>query len=228
MKKLFFVTLIASMALLASAQQVQEKPYIEVGGKASRLVEPNRVEVRITLSEAVSKGKVKLAELESQLATALKQAEVDASKQLVVISQSSTSQKRATAYQYKTYLLTLTSADEVATVFEAFAANSVQNASISRMYNTDQEKIVKELQIEAMKNSQQTALNLTSAIGQTIAGAIQIQYWSNDIPPVGYSSDNMLRSKAVVESEELPSDLKLRPIDVRCSVTVRYALLTLQ
>ncbi|MEF9950716.1 MAG: SIMPL domain-containing protein [Mucinivorans sp.] len=230
MKKLLFVTLLASLSMMASAQITQiaqETPYIEVRGTASRLVEPNRIEVRITLSEAVDKGKTSLSTLESQLATALKEAAIDVPKQLVVVNQSSTAQKRNSAYQFKTYQLTLTSAEQVAAVFAAFANNSVKDAAINRMYNINQRQINQELQVEAMKNSLETAQNLVQAIGQTIGRAIQIQYWSNDNSPVGFSADNMLmRAKApsLEQGEELPSDLKLRPQKMECAVTVRYSL----
>lgn len=224
MKKLILASLMAIFALGAAAQQQLDVPYIEVQGKATRLVEPNRVEVRITLSEAPSKGKVKLESLESQLATALKQAGVDASKQLVVLSQSSAAQKRSSAYQFKSYLLTLSSADEMSAVFDALAANNVQDASVVRTYNTDQAAIDKEMQVEAMKNSQEMAQNLAAAVGQTIGKAIQIQYWNNT--PAPFLSDNMLMrsAKVAVEGAELPDDVKMRPINAQCNVTVRYLL----
>lgn len=227
MKKLIFFSLLSIMALAAVAQTTDTTPYVEVQGKASRLVEPNRIEVRISLSEAVSKGKVKITELESKLATALQQANVDASKQLVIVSQSSAAQKKTGVYQFKNYLLTLSSPEEMSALFDALAANGIQDASVGRMYNTNQDQIDKELQAEAMLNSKQVAQNLAKSVGQSIAEAIQIQYWANG-PSVNYGSENMLlmRAKSAdVTMSSLPEDLTMRPINVQVSVTVRYLLL---
>lgn len=224
MKKSLLVSLFALIAIGAWSQSNEQTPYVEVRGVASRLVEPNRVEIRITLSEADSKGKVKLATLESALATALKAADIDVSKQLVVVSQSSGAQKRNGLYQFKTYALTLTTAEQVASVFDAFAAQGVQNAEVFRTYNVDQKQIESELQVEAMKDSQKTAKHLMSALGQTIGSAIQVQYWSNYAPEavIGYG---VRRSKEDVSlNAVLPDNLSLKPINVQVSVTVRYLL----
>lgn len=225
MKKLIFLSLLAIMALGATAQEQDNMPYVEVRGTASRLVEPNRIEVLVSLNEADSKGKIKLSELESDLANALKKSGVDASKQLVISSQSSSAQKKSGSLQFKNFLLTLTSANQLDEVFEAFASSGVQNAQIMRMYNVDQKSIVAELQVEAMTNSMQTAQTLALAIGQKIGSAIQIQYWDNPISPI-YMSDNMLRTKSagMESAPELPDDVKLKPINMQVSVTVRYFL----
>lgn len=225
MKKLIFLSLFAIMALGATAQGQDNTPYVEVRGTASRLVEPNRIEVLVSLNEADSKGKIKLSALESDLASALKKAGVDASKQLVISSQSSAAQKKAGSFQFKNFLLTLTSANQLEAVFEAFASSGVQNAQIMRMYNVNQKSITAELQVEAMKDSRQTAETLASAIDQKIGSAIQIQYWDNPITPI-YMSDNMLRTKSagVESAPALPDDLKLKPVNIQVSVTVRYFL----
>lgn len=229
MKKFLFLALFAATVLGVSAQTVAYKdqfPSIEVRGVAERKIEPNRVEVNIMLSEAPSKGKTKIETLESQLAGALKQADIDPSTQLVVTGASSTSQKRVGAYQYKNYRVTVHSATQLAALFDALASTEIGDASVGRLYHTDQAKIQQELQVEAMKNSQQVASNLASAIGQGIGLALSIQYWNNSPSPANF--DGMLRRAAKSSADEaapsLPSDVQLRLIELRVDVTVNYEL----
>lgn len=228
MKRNIFIALVAIMALglqSASAQNEDKTtPYIEVRGAASTTLVPNKIEVNITLSEADSKGKVKLSELENSLAKALKAAGVDASKQLVVTGQSSAAEKRNNAFQYKSYTLTLTSAEAVDAVFSAFAENGVANARMGRIFNDKQAEVEAKMKVEAILNAKKTATMLVEALGQQIGEAILVQDFSAS--PVMYDGDfGMLRaSKAANGEVSLPSDLGIRPITVQQSISVRFAL----
>lgn len=221
------IALVAFMG--ATAQTVAYKDQfasVEVRGVAERKMEPNRVEVNILLSEAPSKGKIKIDALESQLATALKQADIDASTQLVVVGASSSAQKRTGAYQYKSYRVTAHSAAQFSALFDALASTEIVDASVGRMYHSDQAKIQQELQVEAMKNSQEVATNLVSAIGQGIGPAISIQYWNNSPSPSNFDGTLRMASKSAgaESAPSLPSNVQLRTIELRVDVTVNYQL----
>lgn len=228
MKKNIFIALVAVMVLglqSATAQNGENNtPYIEVRGAASTTLAPNKIEVNITLSESDSKGKIKLSELENGLAKALKDAGVDASKQLVVTGQSSAAEKRNNAFQYKSYTLTLTSAEAVDEVFNAFAENGVSNARMGRISNDKQSEVEAKMKVEAILNAKKTATMLVEALGQKIGEAILVQDFSTS--PVMYDGDfGVLRaSKAVNGEASLPSDLGIRPITVQQSISVRFAL----
>ena len=224
MKKLLVVVLLLS-AVCASAQTTAYKdqfPSVEVRGTAERKIEPNRIEVRVALSEAPSKGKTTLSALESQLAAALAAAGVAPATQLAVVGQSSALHKKTTAYQYKNYLLTLRSSEQLDAFFEALASTEIADASVGRTYHTDEAQIRQELQAEAMKNSRQTAQNLASAIGQGVGPAISIQYWSASPSPM-FDGNSMLRA-AKAPSEASLGSVKMRQIEFKADVTVVYEL----
>lgn len=229
MKKIFLVLFFAVFGLVGSAQTVAYKDQfalVEVRGVAERRIEPNRVEVNILLSESSSKGKVRIEALEEQLAGALKQAAIDPKQQLVLVGASSAAQKRSGAYQYKNYRVTAHSASELAALFDALASTDILQASVGRMYHSNQAQIHEELQVEAMKNSQQVASTLAEAVGQSIGAAVSIQYWNSSPSPV--ANEEMVRvskfSGADQAGGDLPSEVGMRLINLRVDVTVNYRL----
>lgn len=232
MKKTMISLLAAACAVLsvatASAQTVaieQQKPYIEVRGTAKTTIAPNKIEVAVQLSELPSKGKVTLAEQEKQLATALAEAGVDVKKQLVVTSQSTSGDKRKISYQFKNYLLTVSTAEELGAVFTAFDAHGIQNAKVQRVTNDSQEAVKMQMRVEAMKNAQLTASTLAEAVGQTIGDAILVTDYNGGMDSYGNDFTMVRSAKVMMMSEAMPADLQMRPIEVEQNVTVRFLLL---
>lgn len=229
MKKQIFLAIAAIFALSASFAYAQEcnnnTPYVEVRGSASMAVEPNKIEVNITISQADSKGKTTLAELESQLAAALKKVGINDSKQLVITSQSSDAAKRNNIYQFKSYTLTVSSAQELANVFEAFAQYGVANAYVGRMWNDKQSQYEAQVKAQAMQNAQKSATVLSESIGQSIGKAIMIQDFSSSPSPMDNGGLMMSRSSfAKSDGATLSDDVAMRKINIVQSVTVRFAL----
>lgn len=201
----------------------QPQAYIEVTGTATTKLTPNKIEVAINLNEADSKGKTSLASLEQSLAKALNDAGVDTEKQLVVTDQSSSSAKRKSIYQYKSYRLTLTNASEVATVFSLLDANGIANANVIKTDHTDIKSIEQKTKAEAMQNAKSTAEALTAAIGQKIGKAIYIQDYSVSNYPV-YRTQMMSKSVMADSATGGLGDVEFQDIEVNQRVTVRFVL----
>lgn len=224
MKKLLFIALIAmSCTMVSRAQQSEQIPYVEVNGSAFKMVEPNRIEVAVCLNQADSKGKISMAELESNLAKALKAANIDAKTDLVLINQSTAAHKRNTLYEFKNYKVTLTTAAQVEALFDAFTEFNVQNTYISRQWNDKQSEIEVSLKVQAMKNAQTAATILAEALGQSIGKAIQITDYSGNNYVTLEDNVPMLAAKRNSSLEELPA-AKLQDIRVTQNVRVRFLL----
>lgn len=228
MISLFAAALAVLSVATTSAQTInveQPKPYIEVRGTAKTTIEPNKIEVTILLSELPSKGKITLSDQETQLATALTEAGVDLQNQLAVISQSKSGDKRKASYQYKNYLLTLTSGEELSGVFAAFDAHGVQNARVTRVTNDSQDETKMKMRAQAMKNARAIAETLAGAVGQKIDDAILITDISggSDYYPNDYA---MMRAapKAAMETS-MPTTIQMRPIEIEQSVSARFILM---
>lgn len=224
MKKMLLIAASFIVFTTATAQTCPpQENYVEVRGIAKTMIDPNKAEISITLSQADSKGKLSMKELEEQLAKALKEAGVNAAKQLVVTNQTSEAEKRNQAYQFKNYVLTITSAAEAQNVFDAFAANGVNNATITKVWNDNQDAIIEKLKSEAILDAQNTAKTLTGAIGQSIGSAIQITDFSYNNDVVFYDAvpRKVMASANAVES--LPT-LDFKKIRIERTVSVRFLL----
>lgn len=229
MKKMLFIAsaLLMIGAGSAWAQNNNEQiPYVEINSSADTAVMPNKFRISISISEAPSKGKTTIAELERSLATALNAAGVDIKKQLVITSQSNANGKRKDIYQYKNYLLTLTEPNQVETVFDELQANGISNASLSQSTRSDLRELQAQVRIKAMQNAQITASELAAALGQRIGKAIYIQSYSS-APEAGLV---MLRGKAAgvmtgnALSDSSLADVKFNDVRVSQNVTVRFVL----
>lgn len=229
MKKMLFIAsaLLMIGAGSAWAQNNNEQiPYVEINSSADTAVMPNKFRISISISEAPSKGKTTIAELERSLATALNAAGVDIKKQLVITSQSNANGKRKDIYQYKNYLLTLTEPNQVETVFDELQANGISNASLSQSTRSDLKELQAQVRVKAMQNAQITASELAAALGQRIGKAIYIQSYSS-APEAGLV---MLRGKAAgvmtgnALSDSSLADVKFNDVRVSQNVTVRFVL----
>lgn len=226
MKKLIITAIALIGVAFATAQncQMEQQDYVEVRGTAKVMVDPNKAEISITLSQEESKGKMTMSQLEDQLAKALKEAGVDAAKQLVLADQSSEAKKHNKGYQFKNYILTVSSATEAQSVFQAFALNGVNNASVTKIWNDKQKDIEMKLKVDAILDAQNSAKTLTGAIGQSIGKAIQITDYSYNNNFVSMDNSSFARkASAVAGVAELP-ELDFKQIRIEQSVTVRFSL----
>ncbi|WP_273496072.1 SIMPL domain-containing protein [Rikenella microfusus] len=226
MKKILFVAsalLIAGAATAQNPDMKMNRNYVEINSSADTLVAPNKFRISITISEAPSKGKTTIADLEKSLATALKASGVDIKKQLVITGQSNTDGKRKDIYQYKNYLLTLTEPTMVETVFDELQANGIANASLTQSTRSDLKELQAQVRVKAMKNAQQTAGELAAAVGQKIGKAIVIEAYSS--APEAVAMRNVLAAKSgnALQADSMP-DLNFNDVRVNQNVTVRFVL----
>ncbi len=230
MKKMLFIAsallLGASGAWAQGFDNGKQVPYVEITSSADTSVAPNKFRISISISEAPTKGKTTIAELERSLARALDAAGVDIKKQLVITDQSNASGKRKDIYQYKNYLLTLTEPAMVEAVFDELQTNGISTASLTQSTRSDLRELQASVRIKAMKNAQNTASELAAAIGQRIGKAIYIQSYSS-APETGMIMIRGLSSKAATGNaiqEDALSNVKFNDVRVNQSVTVRFAL----
>lgn len=230
MKKMLFIAsaLLMIGAGSAWAQNNNEQiPYVEINSSADTAVMPNKFRISISISEAPSKGKTTIAELERSVAKALNAAGVDIKKQLVITSQSNASGKRKDIYQYKNYLLTLTEPNQVEAVFDELQANSISDASLSQSTRSDLKELQAQVRVKAMRNAQITASELAAALGQRIGKAIYIQSYSSAPDLLNGMVRGLAMSKAATGNaiqEDALSNIKFNDVRINQNVTVRFVL----
>lgn len=227
MKKMLFIAsaLLMIGAGSAWAQNNNEQiPYVEINSSADTAVMPNKFRISISISEAPSKGKTTIAELERSLATALNAAGVDIKKQLVITSQSNANGKRKDIYQYKNYLLTLTEPNQVETVFDELQANGISNASLSQSLRSDARELRVRMRVKAMQNAQQTAAELAAAIGQRIGKAIYINAYTTITRQLGFATASVRAKNSVQTEDTIMPKVQFEDVKIEENVTVRFVL----
>ncbi len=225
-KSILALTLLLA-AVTVKAQSTTPIPFVEVSGEASTELAPNQIEILITLSEEPSKGKFSIDFQEQQLASILKSSNIDAKKHLTLRSQSSTTQKRKDAYQYKSYMLTLSNVEELREFFDEAAQSNITDVRLYRAINNRTDAVRDSLRVEAIIKAKAKATTLADALGQSISSAIQVTDYSGGGDVYNYGSQPMMlrSSKSMADSaESIPTDLELEPIKISQSLTVRFKL----
>lgn len=228
-KLLFYFAVTAMFASTASAQEqnsLSSEHYVEVRGNASKSVEPDRISVYVSLSEADTKGKVSMTQLEAAFATALEKSGVDIKSDVVMNGQSSEADKRKGSFLFKNYIVTLKSIKVVNDLFSELDINNIKTASISRAWLSNQKDVLDSLKVEAVKDAKRTADLLAEGLGQSTSRAFQII--DNNYAP-SYDEGGFYRVKAMMpNSDALESspleDVSFKKITLNQNITVRFIL----
>lgn len=223
MKKLIILAFAISTIGVSFAQDgVSDRNYVEVRGNASKSVEPDRINVRVTLSENDGKIKTPLAQLDQAFANTLKQVEVDPKTDVVLSGQSSAVDKKR-GFIFKTYIVTLKSVQKVSELFEVLQDNGINSANVANAWNTNQKEIIETLKMEAVQDAKNTAETLAKGLGQTVGKAFQI-IDNNYYQPI--DEGGFFRSKAMMaNSDSSPlEDVGFKKTTLTQSVTVRFVL----
>ncbi len=227
MKKIIIAcaALALSTTLVANSQEL--KNVITTRGHAEREIAPNIIEVSVKLSEMTSRGKLTIDELEANFALSLKEANVNPVA-VKVVAQSSKANKKTGAFQYKSFVVTLKSAEELSALFAGFAKFNVQNANVIKVWNDKYQQIADELQIEAVIDAKNDAIRIAGAINQTIGKAVLIDQGYAPRPDFGemkYAKSTMMANDAAVggaRNNTLPN--KMDNITVYQSISVTFEL----
>ena len=221
MKHLFFILsmlLTASFGFSQVTTVAHEKSYIEVEGSADTLVVPDMIYLKIEIDERMD-GKTKIA-IEDQ--------EEEMKKTLIAngisLEELSLSDANTDIVQVKwkkqvlsksNYLLKLSSAKEVAMVFEKLNDIKINNIYIEKVNHTKYNAIVKEIEIKAIKNAKHKADYLLHAIGETTGKSLIIRQNNNPYPyPL---MRTMATPNPILYDENGNTEVKVERLDIQFS-----------
>lgn len=169
-------------------ETTEEKPYIEVVGKAEKEVIPDEIYIGITLREKyVNKEKVTIEAQETKLKDAIKAIGVDL-KNLQLADAGADYVKirwqKKDVLTTKDYTLKTADAATVTKVFQELDKLEITDAKISRVAYSKIDSLRKEIKIMAIKAAKDKANYLLSAIGETLGEPLVI----NEANQSGYSN----------------------------------------
>ena len=182
MKQILTLTLgmlcMSSMSSAQNQRSIEEKPYIEVTGKAEKKIIPDEIHLSITIKERTSgKDEISVEEQEKQLKQALEDLNIPLDLLTVADAQADYIKVKWTkkdVISQSEYELKLSTAEQVANVFSKLDEIKINNAYISKVSHSKIKEFQKEVDIEAIKNAKAKADYLLAAIGQQTGTALII------------------------------------------------------
>ena len=202
--------------------------FIDITGTAKVKVIPDRAEIEITLREGDLKGKYSLKKWEDKLASALKDAGVDAKKQLSLYRQYIASAKRKDINQYKTFKLEVYTAEEAQNVMDELVKNEISSGRLTKVWCSNRAAVADSLKVEAIRNAKHDAVVLAEALGQSVGSATRINYYPSR-PAVVYR--NVMLKSAGAETMSLSADatpalpqIDFEEIEIEENVSVQFIL----
>lgn len=231
-RKLVLFTAFIALASIFTihAQDIHNRPCIDVSGKAEMFVEPDEIILSIVINEKDYSKKTTLENLEKEMIKSLKGIGIDTKKNLTVVDLSSDINhykiKKDEIKLSKTYRLKTSSAKEATTALLALEEVGISEINIAQIKCTKIEQYKDEARVIAMKDAHRKAKILTDAINQPLGKAIYIT--ENDFtnvrtyPRLMLSKANGVMEDAVAESEV--ADINFEKIKIESRVQIKFAL----
>lgn len=235
--KRFTLTIIAIVATIFAgnmlfAQNAQETNCIEVSARVEKQITPDIIYIGITIDEQNGKGKDYIETKEREMIKILQELKIDVAKNLTVQDMNSDLKKyflkKNNILATKSYTLKVSTADEVAAVFDALNNLGISNVSLTKTaISPELEKQVKdELLASAAKKAQENAAILAEAVGSKAGKVIYIQNYYNFAQP--YAANFSLRNaKSVatdgVVEESIPT-LEISKSTISINVMCRFSI----
>jgi nicotinamide mononucleotide adenylyltransferase len=163
---LIFLT---QMSLGQTQANIEQKPYIELTGRAEKKIVPDEIYLSITIKERESgRDKITVEQQEKDLRQALTDLNIPLELLTVADAQADYIRVKWTkkdVISQSEYELKLSTAQQVADVFEKLDEMKIDNAFISKVSHSKIKEYRKEVEIQAIKNAKSKADYLLAAIG---------------------------------------------------------------
>lgn len=231
MTLLFLIFLLPALLTTGQTKNFIDQPYIDVQGNADTLVDPDQIFINIMISEADTKDKIQVEDLENQMKQALHDLGVDVNKELTVSDMTSNFKnyllKGKDILKSRTYLLKVDSAEMAASVFTKLESLGISNSSIDHVDLLNKEAILKMVLSKAIQNAHGRAVALVDPLDQHVGRALNISY--NEPVATLLSGEQRLNGIVVAgyakkyRGEQLPQ-IEFKKISVSVDLDVKFAL----
>ncbi len=207
-----------------------DQPYLETSAEADTLVIPDRIYLKITISENDTKNKKSVEELENSMVQKLKNLGIDTNKQLLMNNLASNYKKyvlkTSDVMKTKSYDLLVFDGLTAGKVIQELENEDISNIQLLKTQHSQEEKILADLKKRAIIKAKKNANNIANAIGQKVGNAIFI---SDSKINLNLNSNAFLNASfgynAPKQKEEFePADLNFRKIGFSASLSATFKL----
>ena len=231
MKNLFAIISLCIVSFVFSqTKNFIDQPYLETSAEADTLVIPDRIYLKITISENDTKNKKSVEELENSMVQKLKNLGIDTNKQLLMNNLASNYKKyvlkTSDVMKTKSYDLLVFDGLTAGKVIQELENEDISNIQLLKTQHSQEEKILADLKKRAIIKAKKNANNIANAIGQKVGNAIFI---SDSKINLNLNSNAFLNTSfgynAPKQKEEFePADLNFRKIGFSASLSATFKL----
>lgn len=217
-------------------RNIEQKPYIEVTGHAEKKIVPDEIYLSITIKERESgRDKITIEQQEKDLKQVLIDLNIPLDLLTIADAQADyikVKWSKKDVVSQSEYELKLSTAKQIADVFEKLDEIKIDNAFISKVSHSKIKEFRKEIEIEALKNAKSKAEYLITAIGQQIGTALIISERNSNTSDLYIDGIQMRASRSLsgIETYEIPSHDKLngiigfRKIKLETTIYVKFEI----
>ncbi len=210
----------------------EERPYIEVTGRAENEVVPDEIYISIVIREKyVNKEKITIESQEEKLKNAVKGVGISLSN--LYLSDANADYVRVRwrtkdVLTQKDYTLKVASATEVSEIFKQLDMLEIKDAYIARVNHSKIDSLKKDMRIQAIKGAKAKADYLLNAIGEEVGKPIFISESASSQAHETMGMNNIPGVRMIGEKYEDLIDptsvIKFKKIMIEATVYVRFGI----
>jgi len=222
------ITLLLTFVTLQSFSQTKnfiDQPYLETTAVIDTLVVPDRIYLSITITEADTKGKVSVEELENRMNKKLIALGIDTKKQLFLTDAASNFKryflKSKDVLKDKSYSLMVYDAVTAGKVLVGLESIEISNVQLTKTEYSKMDQLQLQLKEKVVAKAKVQAESLLKPLNQKLGKAIYIADTNYNVYRTEMA-DFKVRNMAAQESA--PIDIDFEKIRVESRINITFAI----
>jgi hypothetical protein len=231
MKKTIVVAvgILCSLPAFAQNKNYLDQPYLETNAVVDTLVVPDRIYLSILITEADTKGKTSVEELENKMAAKFKALGIDTKKQLTLADVATNFKnyflKKTDVLKSKAYTLLVYDAQTAGKVIVGLESIDIANVQLTKTEYSKMEALQTALVGQAVAKAKLQAEAMLRPLGQNLGKALYLSDLSTNRYLQGKTAGILVRGMAMDEAQHYdPIDISFEKIEIQGSVNVIFAI----
>lgn len=228
MKNIGFTLLLTFLVLQGFSQTKNfiDKPYLETTAVVDTLVVPDRIYLSIFITEADTKGKTSVEELENRMNNKLIALGIDTKKQLSLSDVTSNFKnyflRSKDILKNKAYTLLVYDAITAGKVIVGLESIEISNVQLTKTEYSKMEQLQLALKQEAVTKAKLQAESLLKPLNQNLGKAIFISDMNYNV----YRSDvaTFKINSSMASNEAQPIDIEFEKIKIESRINITFAI----
>ena len=220
----FFLTLLCLQSY-AQTKNFIDKPYLETTAVVDTLVVPDRIYFSILITEADTRGKISVEELENRMNTKLIALGIDTKKQLFLSDAASNFKnyflRGKDILKNKVYTLLVYDAETAGRVIVGLESIDISNVQLTKTEYSKMEQLQLELKQKAVGKAKLQGEYLLNPLNQNLGKAIYI----SDMNYTIYRSEVAdFKVRTMAAQEQAPIDIEFEKIKIESRINITFAI----